>query len=77
MNNQNNIKHCKLTYKVLIPYEGTTGKEVIEFNGVEYVIERLPRPAKNESDLMCVFVSGRRYRSFANFLKTKSQTTTI
>jgi len=66
------VKHCKKEYTVLIPYSDKTNEEVISTKGKEYKIVRLPRPAKNESDLMCVFVDGIRYPSFAKFLKTLS-----
>ena len=66
-------KHCKREYKVVVPYTDNglnNGIEVIEVNGNIYKVERLPRPAKNESDLMCVYVNNIRYSSFAKFLKS-------
>jgi hypothetical protein len=63
------IKHCKNTYQVVVPYTDETNTEVISVNGNEYLIERLPRPTNTVSELMCVFVSGVRYASFAKFLK--------
>jgi hypothetical protein len=66
------VKHCKNEYKVIVPYSDNgieNGIEIIEAKGNQYKIERLPRPTKNETDLMCVFVDGVRYRSLAFFLK--------
>jgi hypothetical protein len=67
------IKHCKREYKVITPHSDNgiyNGIEVIEVKGNIYNVERLPRPAKNESELMCVIVNNIRYNSFAKFLKT-------
>ncbi len=72
---KNQIKHCKKSYTVVKPYTDNGSKngiEIIDVSGVIYVVERLPRPAKNESDLMCVIVMGKRYPSLANFLKQVS-----
>ena len=63
------FKHCKNIYQVVVPYTEKTNTEVISVNGNEYLIERLPRPANTISELMCVFVNGVRYASFAKFLK--------
>ena len=66
-------KHCKREYTIITPYTDNglnNGIEIIEVNGNTYIVERLPRPAKNESDLMCVIVKNVRYSSFAKFLKS-------
>jgi len=68
-----NIKHCKREYKVLTPYSDNGenyGIEVIEVKGKIYKIERVPRPAKNITELFAVFVDGVRYNTFAKFLKS-------
>lgn len=64
------IKHCKRTYKVITPYSNTTNIEIIEILGNQYTVTRLPRPTNTEAELMCVFVEGIRYSSFAKFLKS-------
>jgi len=67
------IKHCKKEYKVITAYSDNglnNGIEVIDVKGAIYKVERLPRPAKNETELMCVIVNGIRYSSFAKFLKS-------
>ena len=69
------IKHCKRSYTVVNEYRDNGSKngiEIIDVSGVIYVVERLPRPANNERDLMCVIVNGKRYPSLANFLKQVS-----
>jgi len=63
-------KHCKREYKVIIPYSEITNIEIIDVNGKEYKVIRLPRPTKTESELMCVFVEGIKYNSLAKFLKS-------
>ena len=65
-----NIKHCKKEYKVIIPHNEITNCETVEVLGEQYEIVRLPRPTKTESELMCVFVKGIRYSTFAKFLKS-------
>lgn len=67
------VNHCKKQYEVIVPYSenGTeNGLEVIKVNEILYNVYRLPRPAKNETDLWCVIVNNVRYRSLANFLKS-------
>lgn len=64
------IKHCKREFKVIKQYSQETNLETIEYKGQEFVIVRLPRPAKNEADLICVFVNGIKYTTFAKFLKS-------
>ncbi len=63
------FNHCKNQYNVIQDYSDLTNIEVILFKGVEYKIERLPRPCKNETDLRVVIVNGVKYSSFAKFLK--------
>ena len=65
-----NIKHCKKEYKVIKQYNEITNCETVEVLGEQYEIVRLPRPTKTESELMCVFVKGIRYSTFAKFLKS-------
>lgn len=65
-------KHCKKQYKVLVPYTDAKCIEVIEVEGKSYEIVRLPRPTKNVTELMCVFVNGIKYPTFAKFLKSIS-----
>jgi hypothetical protein len=63
-------KHCKREYKVIQAYNEIDWIEVVEVNGKEYEILRNPRPTKTEAELMCVFVQGIKYASFAKFLKS-------
>lgn len=64
------IKHCKKEYSILVNYSEITNLEIIEFNGIVYEILRNPRPTTTEAQLICVFVNGIKYSTFAKFLKT-------
>ncbi len=66
------IKHCKKEYTIVSSYNEINWTEVVEVNGKIYEVLRNPRPTKNEAELMCVFVQGIKYSSFAKFLKSIS-----
>ena len=63
------INHCKCSYEVIVPFSDDTLVQIILVNGVEYKLDYLPRPAKNYSDLFCVYNKGIRYNTLAKFLK--------
>ena len=63
-------KHCKREYKVIEAYNEINWTEIIEVNEKKYEVLRNPRPTKTEAELMCVFVGGIKYSSFAKFLKS-------
>lgn len=67
---ENIVKHCKIEYKVIVPYSETANTEVIEVKGNVYEICYLPRPTKTEAELRLVFVNGIKYSTFAKFLKS-------
>jgi hypothetical protein len=69
---ETNIKHCKKQYSVIVPYTEQSNTEVIQVNGINYTINRLPRPTKTVAELYYVFVDGIRYTTFAKFLKSIS-----
>ena len=64
------MKHCKVNYKVIIPYSDETLTQVIEVKGISYEVNYLPRPCKNERDVFAVFHNGVRFSTFAKFLKS-------
>ncbi len=65
------IKHCGCSYEIVRAYSEETWSEEILYLGKVYEVKTNPRPAKTEAELMCVFVDGIRYASFAKFLKSK------
>ena len=71
MKTTNLIKHCGCTYEIVKKFSEETWSESILYNGEIYEINVFPRPTKTETELMCVFVNGIRYASFAKFLKSK------
>jgi hypothetical protein len=64
------MKHCKVQYNVIKEYSEPGFTEIIEVNGIQYTVVRLPRPCATVADLFAVYVNGVRYSTFAKFLKT-------